>query len=108
MLSHAYGIPSGYEPNLGRSASRYAGTPRPPRREKVGDDLIKVLPDFGYDVVRRKTFELALIRMIRSINGGWMLMNVLRPTANPGAQFVHPGAAMLASCHPGKRGPAPS
>ena len=47
------GVSTGYEPNPGASAKLYG---KLLRREKVPDDLIKVLPPFSYEIVQRKEF----------------------------------------------------
>jgi hypothetical protein len=89
------GVSTGYEPKPGASASLYG---KPLRREKVSDDLIKVLPPFSYEMVQRKKFGQEFCSMIKLIGGVWMIKN--RPRKNP-AHNPHKGvnsAAGVPTC----------
>ena len=72
------GFSIGYEPNPQVSAPPHSVSQR---REKVTDDLIKVLPAFSYGLFDRKKFETSLTRMIRTVRGAYLVKNKLR--ANP-------------------------
>ena len=87
-------ISTGYEPKPRNYPSPHSA---PQRREKVHDDLIKVLPDFSYEMVSRKKFERALGRMLRGIGGAFMVKNISRP--NPD-HSVHMAASSTVGAGP--------
>ena len=64
------------------------------RGEKIGDELIKVLPDWKWDPVARTEFIDSFCRMIRCIHGRFMILNEMR--SNPEhmtAEVLHEPAA---------------